>query len=291
MNVRLAIAVLLLSSCGGVGSGAPEASEDLTTCRTVECVVDEGLGVAAELGIEVAIERVVDRSNEISPDREGLCHDALHRLGQALGEYGETVVPSGALVRCSGGFVHGLFVGYGTSKGGLAQMVRTCEGYIDEESLLCRHGYGHAVADTMQRISGIQEACEIIAQVDVEAQIPEISIGQLCADGAFMEIAAQIRAGKWSEAVGHAVDECAGLGEETAWGCWRQLPSVSTEESYIKRVARTCDALASPLAEACATGIAIAEATTTTPPVRSWCSYLAATRSVCEQRLLGQRGR
>lgn len=288
MALRYLIAAAILTGCSATALTS-EDREPNEPCETVECIVDAGLRVYTNSGVDAAIDYVATRAEQVSPANGGLCHDGLHRLGRTAGSRGEIVVSSGALVQCSGGFVHGLFVGYGATEVGIERMVRTCSAYIEEESLLCRHGYGHAIADTVQSIDDIRAACDSVAEFDAQASIPDISINQLCADGAFMEVASQIRYGTWSELIEHPVAACSELEGDTAWGCWRHLPSGFDDETIIKQVAARCASLTTLLVEACATGVAIAEITSNNPPRTSWCGYLTEARHVCEGRLVGQR--
>lgn len=263
-------ALLLFSGCSGLEETNGDilgTSEDISTVsssktpeecpeNTPECVAKYALSIWRDSGELEAIQTVESISSQ---SRESYlnCHDILHKLGYLVAQEpptnGTFDFSESGVVACSGGFIHGLFAGYGTQTGWAEKFVQICGSFKETESILCRHGYGHGAVAGAFDVNDAMRRCEEINKLDPIQQIEDVSLLELCSDGAFMEVVYLVKTSKWNKI--DPVYTCTNLSKWRAWGCWRQtgrLLEPGNEAVFIN----TCNELDAYLGEACAIGAA-----------------------------------
>jgi len=287
--------LLAVASCGGTQLTDVEIFSKPVPleCLTVECILEHSSEYRDKISISSAIV-AVEAANTTGTSPSWSCHDTLHKLGRLV-DIAPDDVPPEAMSACSGGFVHGLFTKYAKSDSGYLLMVEVCSGLSGLDRVLCKHGYGHAAAATGTVAQAI-DTCQklILRDADMldDASVEDVPLDELCADGAFMEIAARSSEGD-ATIIPARVDElCLSLTGVWGWGCFRQLLPRADDGAVIM-IAGMCDLLDAQIGEGCAVGVAesVVERYRRTGVVLAWCDILGALSQICSERVAGVLGR
>lgn len=286
LRVPLVMTLLFMTSCGDqreTFEREPGAGSQPEICSEADCIVKEAETILYGKGSSAAVKHVEGKTSSL-PLGANVCHDALHRLGEsAVDSYGETLGEL-ELTACAGGFLHGLFSGFGGEFNWVERAVEICSPFKDLQALLCKHGYGHAAVAGSTSVDEAMRRCYSITTADGAVYANEVPLVELCSDGAFMEVVVKVESGEWREA--DPISTCNALEGWAAWGCWRQMSRV-LEPGLLSEYAKACTGFDSYLGEACSVGVAEAIVEDYSGD-ENLCSFLPQYVDLCVERIRGR---